>query len=142
MKTITLKSGNTFDVQAADFPIAWKLTQAIAGELGSSLATLTKIPKVDMKSLLNQEMSDIGPLLGAVMKLVANENVYRLLWPCFVPCIYNGQKVVPTTFNSIESRPDFLPCVVELLKENVFPFIAGLDLASSTESVPSTAAPK
>lgn len=127
MNTVTLKSGNTLEVQEAEFVHSWALTQAVAATLAASLPGI-KLDNLDIEAL--QKDIDIGKVLSIVCQLVASKEVYELLWPCFTPCLYNQGKVTRITFNPGEARADFLPSVVEILKVNVVPFIKGLDLSS------------
>lgn len=134
MNTVNLKSGNTLEIQPADFPISWELSQACFREFGGSIGDLGI---TSASELLNK---DINPaqLMGAVLKLVASREIYKLIWPCFASCIYNGERITPQTFDSEKARKDFLPCVIELFKVNVLPFIAGLDLSSITSTGPAS----
>jgi hypothetical protein len=131
MNTVNLKSGNTLEIQPADFPIAWELSQACFREFGGSLAELGIDTKA--KDVMNVDI-DPAQLMGSILKLIASREIYKLLWPCFASCLYNGEKVTPHTFDPAKARADFLPCVIELFKVNVLPFIAGLDLSSITST--------
>lgn len=133
MKTVQLKSGNTLEVQSGSFQDAWNLTQAVAGVLATSLPGF-KVDSMDVEAL--QKDIDVGKLLGVICNLVASPTVYELLWPCFVPCLYNGNKVTKASFQAEEARKDFLPSVVEVLRANVVPFIVGLDLSYLTSQAP------
>ena len=135
MKQVTLKSGNSLQVQAANFEAAWALTQAVAAELAKGLPGF-KVDGLDTEMI--QKDMDIGKILGLVCQLIASPTVYSLIWPCFVPCIYNQKKISKDegTFDSESARQDFLPCVVEIFKANVLPFIKGLDLSSLTKAAP------
>jgi hypothetical protein len=130
MNTVNLKTGATLEIQPADFPIAWELTQACFREFGGSIGDMAG---GSVNDLLNKDINPIQ-LMGAILKLLASKEVSKLMWPCFASCIYNGERVTPQTFDSEKARPDFLPCVVELFKANVLPFIRGLDLSSITST--------
>lgn len=129
MKTVTLKSGNSLDVQVASFDDAWRLTQSVSHVLSTSLPGF-KVEGLDPEAM--QKDIDLGKILGIICQLVASPTLYDLLWPCFAPCLYNGNKITRATFQDEAARGDFLPCVVEILKANVVPFIKGLDLSSLT----------
>lgn len=138
MNTISLKSGNTLQTQEAEFEDSWNLTQAILQEFGSGisasgLASVSTSIKGDF---------DVGRLAGVVAKIVASKQVYGLLWPCFKPCLLNSAKVTPQIFNDPRMRADFLPCVLEVLKVNVFPFFTGLDLESLVDQALALVSPK
>lgn len=142
MNTITLKSGATLELQEADFPVAWNLTEAILQELGRGLSSGLSIPTgAKVEDLMK---IDIQPekLVGLVISLLGSRSIHNLLWPCFLPCLYNGEKITKNTFSSPESRADFLPCVIELVKANVLPFFKGLDLSSLTSRAPATGTQK
>lgn len=128
MKPITLKSGNTLEVQTADFEPAFQLFQVSSAEIGDLLSVL-KVSS--LSTAMNQDI-DPSVLLGAICRLISSKPVIDGVWECLKPCIYNGQKITRTSFQDEEARSDFLPCVVEVFKANVFPFIAGLDLKSFT----------
>lgn len=131
MKSITLKSGNTLEVQPAAFGDSWDLSQLIAGELAIGLPGL-KIESLD-ESAFNQDI-DIGKFISVIFRLISSKPVFDAIWPCFAPCLYNGEKVERSTFESEKSRPDFLPCVIEILRINVLPFTKGLDLSFLAKS--------
>ena len=139
MKSINLKSGNTLELQSASFEDAWKLTQAVSQVLATSLPGF-KLDTMDTQVL--QKDLDVGKLLGIICNLIASPTVYELLWPCFAPCLYNGNKVNKASFQAEEARKDFLPSVVEVLRANVVPFIVGLDLSSLTSQAPKPASQK
>jgi hypothetical protein len=128
MNTVTLKSGNTLETQAASFKHAWALTQAIAAELSGDLP--------EMKSSAMDKEMDMSMVLGAALRLVSSPKVYALLWPCFAPCLYNSLRVSEELFEDEKARQDFLPCVIEIVKLNVLPFMKGLDLSSLTGQAP------
>lgn len=130
MKSITLKSGNTLEIQEAAFIDAWNLTQALAKQLGDSLPGL-KLDSLDPEAVLQQDI-DVGKLMGIIAQLISSKEVFALIWPCFKPCLYNSQLVTQEVFQDPKTRPDFLPAVVEIVKLNVLPFIKGLDLSSLT----------
>lgn len=134
MNTVTLKSGNTLQIQPAEFPVAWELTQASFREFGQGISGLCL---TSTKEILQKDFSP-AELIAAVMKLIASREIYKLLWPCFASCLYNDEKITPATFEGEKSRSDFLPCAVELFKANVLPFIAGLDLSSITSTGPAS----
>jgi len=117
----------------ATFEAAWNLTSQVSSVIGANLPEI-KMSDADLTNL-EQEV-DMGKLLGIVLKLVASPAVYALLWPCFAPCLYNSEKISKNTFESEETRSDFLPAVIEIFKVNVLPFIKGLSLSSITSSNP------
>lgn len=127
MLKINLKSGNTLEIQEASFQDAWALTQAIANELTKGLPGL-KLDTLDSAEILQKEM-DVGKILSLVFQLVASKPVFELLWDCFKPCLYNGEKIEKGIFDNPSARSDFLPCVVEIVKLNVLPFMKGLDFS-------------
>lgn len=127
MKSVTLKSGNTLQLQEAPFLDAWNLTQAIAKQLGESLPGF-KLDSLDAEAL--QQDIDVGKMLGVVAQLISSKEIFSLVWPCMKPCLYNEQRIEQDLFQDARTRPDFLPCVVEIIKLNVVPFIKGLDLSS------------
>lgn len=129
MKSVTLKSGNTLEIQEADFEKAWDLAQLVAAELAEELPGL-KIDSLDVEEILEKDV-DVGKIISVILRLVASKRIYNAIWPCFESCLYNGAKVSRVgTFDNPKSRSDFIPCVIELFKVNVLPFIGGLDLSS------------
>lgn len=129
MKTVTLKSGNTLQLQEASFIDAWNFTQAIAKELSHALPGL-KLDSLDA-DMLKQDI-DVGKLIGVVAHLISSKEVFGLAWAVLAPCLYNDHKVTQELFQDPRARADFLPVVVEAIKLNVLPFIQGLDLKSLT----------
>jgi hypothetical protein len=140
MKEITLKSGNTLEVQPADFDTAWDLFQAVSTELGDLLATAQSL----LKAAAPEADAGFDPavLLGAVCRLLASKKVSAQVWRCLAACLYNSDKITPKTFDDPARRPDFLPCVVEVFKVNVVPFIGGLDLKFFTSQAAKLATQK
>lgn len=135
MNSVTLKSGNTLEVQQASFEHSWNLTQAVASELAKGLPGF-KVDGLDVEML--QKDLDLGKVMSVVCQLIASPTIYALVWPCFAPCLYNKQKIIKgeSVFDDEAARQDFLPCVVEILKANVLPFMKGLDLSSLSKRDP------
>lgn len=137
MKSVTLKSGNTLELQECEFTDAWNLTQAIARELSHAMPGL-KLDSLDPKEVLQQDI-DVGKLFGVMAHIVGSKEVFELVWPCAKACLLNEQKIDKKLFTEPSLRGDFLPVVVEIVKLNVLPFMKGLDLSSL---IPSTSQAK
>lgn len=135
-KKITLKSGNTLELQMASFSQGWKLSRVIANELKS---VGIDIESQDFSKL--SQLDVIKMLKGSILQLVGSVAFEEAFFDCASRCLYNEERVTRNTFESETARVDFIPCMVEVTKFNVSPFIEGLDLSLITSLIPAAQSP-
>ena len=121
---LSLKSGATLELQLASFAEAMRLFKTIANELKAVDIEL------DGLSLEKIKGTNINGIKNAVLQLIGSDAIETAVAKCMVRCLYNGQKIGPQTFETIEARADYLPVSWEVVKFNMAPFFANLDLSS------------
>lgn len=110
---ITLPSGANLQVQIAPFAVAKALYQACLREIKHvSLASGEWSVETAIKDLF---------CLG-----FSSGEIEECLWRCFDRCTYNKVRIDKDTFESVESRQDYVKVCVEVAKANIDPFVRGL----------------
>ena len=94
-----LESGAQIEIQMAEFEKAHRLLQVV---------TKSGIP------------------IEAMVDLIVDEKIQPALWDCMAVCLYNGIKVSRETFESTDTRGDYLVVAKEALVYNLSPFFKGL----------------
>lgn len=133
---ITLKSGATLTIGLAPFAVGTRLLRTIARELA-----LVNID-FDLRSLKDIGSKDINTLKNVLLALLSSEGIEQSVMECAKKCLYNGQGINAETFAAEDSRPDYLPVMVEVVKANLRPFFSGLDLSLLTSVSPKSGDPK
>lgn len=116
-KEITLPSGAVLKLNPAPFEQAKNLYQAILEELKPvSISTSSDVAEV-LKNLMCYGFS--------------SKKVEQCLWECMKRCQYNNGKIQDLKvdkdiFNNVEVREDYVPICIEVVKENVGPFVKSL----------------
>lgn len=136
MDPIQLKSGASLAVNIAPFAIGNKLMKTVARELSHVDFNL------NLKSFDELSDQDINVLKNVVFQLLASDAIEAAVMECMRKCLYNDQRITPETFESEIARPDYLPTVWEVMKANLRPFFAGLDLSLWTSAKPKSNDPK
>lgn len=112
MKEVTLPSGAKLSIYPAPFAAAKGLFQAIMREL--------RIIQID-------ENTDFKFLLKDLFTQgFASEELEKNIWQCLQKCLYNGVRPDADTFEPVEVRQDYLTVCVEVVRENVTPFLKSL----------------
>ena len=139
MQTITLQNGHVLGLTIADFGPANRLRKEIVREL-RSVKIDTDIDLSNAKKLLEMELDPktLNTIKDLVCQLLGSDAVEAAVFECMKKCTLQGEKVTQQTFDNAEMREDFLVVAWEVIKTNVGPFFAGLDLRSLVPS----AAPK
>jgi hypothetical protein len=109
-----LPSGATLTVYEAPFSEAYSLYQKCVNELAHYKLELAK------GGLTFEKLKDLFCIA------CASDEIINAAWPCLRRCLYAGVKIDPSTFEPSEARQDFLPCMVEIMKDNVLPLLKGL----------------
>ena len=112
------KTQNGVDVKInpADFINALKLKNAVLKAVKDSGVDISKI---DLDKIT---ASSLQPLLEVILTADTNEAVQDSIFKCLARCLYNGEKIVPDTFEPMEAREDYYEIVIACLKENLSPF--------------------
>ena len=113
--TITLQSGAKIEITMLSVEAGFKLSQSVLGEMKD----------VDISGFnLNDIMSsDLTPLKNIVCHFIASDQMLSDLRPALDRALYNGQKISNDTFESLESRSDYIIVLWEVLKYNLMPFL-------------------
>jgi hypothetical protein len=133
---IQLKNGALLTVSLAPFTDANRLLKAIARELAQVNFDLGDL---DLKEISGK---DINVLKNAVFQLLQSDAVETAVMKCAEKCLYNNERITSETFSKEDDRPAYLPVVWEVMKANLSPFFAGLNLSSLTSASPPTSGPK
>ncbi len=82
-----------------------------------------------LKKAIEREVVMGGSLnISTVLTVDASDAVDAALWPCLARCLYDGQKIVETTFDSPDARRDYYDIVTACVKENLGPLAESLRL--------------
>ena len=113
--TITLQSGAKLEITMLSVEAGFKLSQSV----------LREMKDVDISGFnLNDIMSsDLTPLKNIVCHFIASDQMLSDLRPALDRTLYNGQKISNDTFESLESRSDYIIVLWEVLKYNLMPFL-------------------
>ncbi len=119
MKEITLKSGAILKITLSPFAESKALYQALLEEF--------KTLNVGGERQLVQLFKDL------VCTGFSSKKVEQCLEICLKRCTYNnfpgveiGSKIDKDTFEPEANRQDYIPVCIEVVKENVMPFLKGL----------------
>ena len=108
MTEFIAKSGAKIVVEIAPWGDVKRLKSAIQRELAASGVKLDK-------------EADVSSIIGAALNIDSSEAVDSALAPCLARCLRNGQKIVSSTFDSVEGRSDYYEIVKACLTENLSP---------------------
>ena len=138
LKTHTLPSGTKMGIEIASWGVVGILRRALAKEmkavdiqLSDSVlgAALSKDPRAIMAALGG---SDVNGLKNIVMQLLGSQEVEEAVFMCMVKCTLQPegeavQKITAATFEPEARREDFIPAAVEVIRQNLTPFIKSLN---------------
>lgn len=129
-ETLTLKSGVELQLQIASFSVANKLFQTVVNEIRS-----VDIRLENVKSFQDLISGDLNGVKNILLQIAGSKTVEMALHECMGVCLYKGQKLNPkVSFESKDARQDYLPVAWEVMKFNLSPFFAGIDLSSMTNA--------
>lgn len=126
---VTLKSGRVLTLGIAPFAIGALLWRTVASELKG---VEIDIKASQIKNLAALQELDVGVLKNVVCQFLASEKLETVVFQCFERCTLDGRKITRETFESAEARADYLPSAWEVVRFNLSPFYAGIDLSSLT----------
>lgn len=116
MRSVKLPSGAELKVYPAPFIDAKNLYQALLREL--------RIVQIDSKA----EVANLFKELFCIG--FSSPDIEAYVWECLKRCTYNNGKgdlkIDKDTFEDVKSRQDYIPVCVEVVKENVDPFMKSL----------------
>lgn len=114
MKAIDLPSGAVLKIGSTPFSESRELYQAVARELKN------------VKIASDEDISNL--LKDVICFATASKDIEAKLAVCFKRCLYNGAKIddVSSTFDPEQSRQDYIPAVIAVLRHNIDPFLKSL----------------
>jgi hypothetical protein len=124
--TITLSSGAVLELKMAPFVSGTKLMKVVSAELKAANIDLAKIVSKDNEKELPNILKD------AFFQCISSDALQSAFFECAGRSLHNGEKITPATFESSETRGDYLPTAWEVIKFNLLPFVQGLGLSSLT----------
>lgn len=95
----------------------------------TSFEEANNLKKAVERELLTCDLND--PFKLALI-VDSSDAVEAALWPCLNRCLYNGQKIIKSTFNDAEARKDYHAIAVECARINIGPFVESLSLQLQT----------
>ena len=110
MREVNLPSGAVLKVSPAPFAESKALYQAILKEAKS-------VGNVENLSNAIKDLLCVG---------FSSPEIERCMWQCMKRCTLNELKLEPDLFEPVARRGDYIECCVEVVKENVSPFLSGL----------------
>ena len=139
-ENVTLKSGRVLILDVAPFKDARQLSKVVCRELS---AINIDLGTASFKGLSLD--SDVGALLsnpGALStiknvfaQLLASDALEKAIFDCAIRCTLNDNKVTIDAFEAPNMRGDFLPVAWEVMRFNLAPFFANLNLSSLTSGL-------
>lgn len=117
-----LPSGVELDVTPLPYEEAWGVAQKVVGVIKSLNLDLSKI-NLDMNDI---SAEDILTFKDPICQVLSSPVLFDSVKQCFSRCTYNGVKIDSRTFESKQSRGDYLVAAFFALKENASPFFASL----------------
>ena len=136
MDPIQLKSGASLAVTIAPYAAGKHLLKVVARELAGIQFDL------DLDNIDDISGKDVNVLKNVAFQLIQSDAVEAALAKCMEKCVYNGERIVATTFEPAEARPDYLPVSWEVMKANLGPFFKGLGLSFMGSERPKSTAPR
>ncbi len=138
METIELKSGVKLGLAVAPFSSANKLRKALAAELGAVSLDLdlsklgANVADLDVAKL---PPSALNSLKNVICKLLSSDVIEAAFFECAARCTLDGKKITREIFDENEAlRVELIPVAQEVIRANVAPFFASLDLRSLIQS--------
>lgn len=136
MEDVNLKSGHVLGFGIAPFSVANKLRKVVAAEL---LKVELQIEKIDFKADFSKlDPKALNSVKNVAMQLLASDALEAAVFECLARCTLDGEAIKRDSFEEEAMRGDFLPCAWEVIRRNLAPFFANLDLSSLApiESLP------
>jgi len=112
LKEFILPSGAMLKIQLGSFAESKALYQAF----------LEEVRHVQMAS--SSEVMNVFKDLACVG--FSSKKIEAALEQCLKRCLYNDAKIDKNTFEPSENRQDYIPCCVEVARENITPFTKSL----------------
>jgi len=104
-------------ITLASFEDAFDLQDAVANALKGNNVDIPE----DKDAQIN-----VSSFLDAALSTIASKPVRDALFKCAETALYGEEKIDQEFFGKIENRELYYPIMVEILKENIGPFIKGL----------------
>lgn len=112
MREVALPSGAKMKINVAPFASSKGLYQALLRELG--------VIQIDDNFDFKYFLKDV------FCKGFSSPEVEHWIWKCLEKSLYNDARFDNDTFEPVERRDDYMTVCVEVVKENVGPFLKSL----------------
>lgn len=113
-------NGSELKITAGSFQEALALQKAIGRALKGTRLDLP----TDAKAEVTTDM--FSDIIGAVLGVATSDDVEACLFDCAKRCVIGSEQITRDYFEKVENRKNYFPIMVEIIKANVGPFIAGL----------------
>ena len=118
-----LPSGAQLSITLLDFEQAFEISQTVTRFIG--------LLELDIKSLNIEQWKsfsdiDFNAIKRPLSQVLSNGDLVKAGNKCLNKCTYNGKRITDQTWQDIEARKDYLYAIFYGLKENVYPFFAGV----------------
>jgi len=109
----------------------------------ASFEAANELKKAVERELIKCGLSD---LLMSALVIDSSDAVEAALWPCLNRCLYNGQKIIKSTFDNVEARKDYHAIAQACGEINIGPFVESLSsvlkklgfLKTTKENIPAS----
>lgn len=120
------------DITPASFQAANKLRRVVGQALNEKKISLGG--DFDLDGLLQNDITGdlVGGIISPLLSVVNSEQVEGAIFECAKTARYNREKIDLDFFEKPENRELFFPIMMEVAKENLAPFFAGLGFGLST----------
>ena len=92
-------------------------------------AALKELKGLDIKE---SDEIDLNLFKNVFSSFFSSDEIEKALSPCMARCLYNGQRIVASTFEPAESREDYAIVCWEVAYANISPFLKNLGQLSAT----------
>ena len=112
-KEVELPSGRTLQVKPASFVVSRTLYQTFVAEMK------------ELKISGETEV-DYNFFKDVACTLLASKKYEKELWECMKQCLIDNFKITTDSFEAIDHRDDYIKVIIEVSKENLYPFTKSL----------------
>ncbi|TDE17716.1 phage tail assembly chaperone [Dyadobacter psychrotolerans] len=120
MEQLTVPSGAKVVMDIASFEDAMALKNAVEREIKEAKLS------INLAGVSSTSDLDIGEFLTMAMAVDSSAEVNRCLMKCLMRCTYNGEKITANTFEPRECRQDYMPIMMQCMKDNLTDFFKPL----------------
>lgn len=123
----TLESGAVLEISMSSFEVGCRLLKAVTKEIESIKISLG-VGVTDIKYIFNEEINDsiVNTIKNLIARTISSDSIEAMVWECMGRATYNNQKITKETFESEQTRADYLVVFNEVLWYNISPFLKNL----------------